>query len=70
LTGDEMLQRLPIEEFHGDKGLAVLLANVVDRADIGMIQGRSGVCFALKAGQRLRVLCDPFGQKFEGYKAV
>jgi hypothetical protein len=35
-----MLQRDAFHELHGDKHLAVLLANLVDRADVGMIQRR------------------------------
>ena len=40
LAGDAMLQRDPIQKLHGDKRLAVLLANVVDRADVGGDSGR------------------------------
>ena len=36
--------------------LAVLLADFVDRADVGMVQSGSGLSFALEAVQRLRVL--------------
>src|SRR5215472_12252314 len=37
LAGNAMLQRLPIEKFHRDEGLTVLLANLMDGADIGMV---------------------------------
>jgi len=34
-----MLKSGPFEELHRDEGLSFLLANVVNRADVGMIQG-------------------------------
>src|SRR5207249_4092817 len=43
LSSNEMLQRRPVQEFHRDKGLATPLANVVDRANIGMIQAASAL---------------------------
>ena len=38
------------------KALAILLADVVDRADVGMIQGGGGLRLPLKAAQGLRIL--------------
>ncbi len=38
LATDAMLQGHAIEKFHGDESLKVLLADVVDSADVGMIQ--------------------------------
>src|ERR1700730_4892784 len=65
-----MLQRDPIQKFHGDESLTAVLANVVNRADVGMIEGGSGLGFALKAGERLLVAGNIIGQEFEGYEAV
>ncbi len=39
---DAVLQRLPLEKLYDDERLAVVLANVVDRADVGMVERRSG----------------------------
>ena len=33
-----MLQSLAIQELHGDERLTILLANVVNRADVGMVE--------------------------------
>ena len=65
LARDAMLQRHPVQKLHGDKGLAVLLANVVNGADVGMIQGGCRLGFALETGQGLRVAGNFRGQKFE-----
>jgi hypothetical protein len=36
LSGQPVLQRLPFEQFHGNKGPALAFFNVVNRADVGM----------------------------------
>ena len=52
------------------KGLAVLLADFVDGADVGMVQRRGGLRFTLETGQSLGVSGHLIGQELEGYKAV
>jgi len=36
-----VLQRLAVEKFHGDEGFAILLADVVDGANVGMVQAEA-----------------------------
>ena len=36
-AGDHVLEGLPVKKFHGDESLAVVFADVVDGADVGMI---------------------------------
>jgi hypothetical protein len=50
--------------------LAILLPDLVDGADIGMVQGRGGLGFTPEAFQRLRVLGDVVGQELEGNEAT
>jgi len=70
LVTQEMLESEAIEKFHGDESLAVLLTDIVNGADIRMIEGGSGLRFALEAGEGLWIEGD-FGRKeFEGDKAV
>src|SRR5258706_15312540 len=52
---DAMLQGHTIEVFHGDERPAVLLANVVNGADIGMVQAGRSLRLALETGQSLRM---------------
>jgi len=40
-----VLQRHAVQKLHGDERLAILLANVVNRADVGMVEG--GSCLGL-----------------------
>ncbi len=36
--GDAMLQRHAVQKFHDDERLTFVLADLVDRADVGMVQ--------------------------------
>src|SRR5208337_5014829 len=51
-AADVMLQRHSIEKFHGNERSTVLLVNVVDGADVGMVQRRGGASFAPEALKR------------------
>src|SRR5713226_91452 len=65
-----MLQCQPVQKLHGDERLAVLLVDLVNRADVGMVESRCGLRFPLKTGQSLRVFGYFVGQKLQGHKAV
>ena len=56
LAVDEVLQRLAGEAFHHDEEMAVMLADFVDGADVGMVQRRCGAGFAAETLEGLRVL--------------
>jgi hypothetical protein len=66
LAVDAMLERDALEQLHCDVGDAVVFVNVVNRADIGMIQGRGSLRFAPETLERQRILGDVVGQKFQG----
>ena len=65
-----MLERHTVQELHRDEGLPVLLANVVNGADVGMIQSRGRLGFALKARQSLRILGDIVGKELQRDEAM
>ena len=65
-----MLQRQPVQKLHGDERFAVLVVNFVDRADIGVIQSRGRLGFALKTAEGLWVFGYIVGQKLEGDEAT
>ena len=61
-----MLQRLPFEQLHGDEVPSIELVDLMDGADVRVVQGRGGPRFPLKALNRLaiaRVFCR---QKLQG----
>ena len=57
-------QRLALEQLHRDEGLALVLVDVVDRADVGVLErgGRAG--FALQPLERLGVARQLLGRNF------
>ena len=61
-----VLQRHAVEELHGDERATVFLADVVDGADVGMVQCRRCLRFAPETRQSLRVSGHVLGQKLEG----
>src|SRR5262249_41356029 len=65
-----LLQRLPLEILHGDEGLAFVLTDLVNRADVGMIECRGGTRFTSKAFQRLGVHGKTFGQELQCHEAA
>src|SRR5882672_4290390 len=63
---DAVLQGLAFKELHDDESLAVFLVDLVDGADVGMVQRRGGAGFALKAVQGLTVFGEFIGEKLKG----
>jgi len=61
-----VLERAAFHKFHDDKRVAGILADFVNGADVGMIQGGGGACFALKTPQSQGVAADGLGEEFEG----
>ena len=50
---EQVAEHVPLEQLHHDERRVAVLAQVVDGADVGMIQGRRGPRLALEAGQVL-----------------
>src|SRR6266566_9074354 len=62
---NEVLKGLPLQELHDDKVLSLVLADLMDRANIGMIQGGSCPRFTLKSLQRLMIGRELIGQELQ-----
>jgi hypothetical protein len=62
---DSILKCQAIEKLHGDKRLVLVPANLIDRADVGMIEGRSGAGLAAKPFQSMRIIGHIFGEELE-----
>ncbi len=58
---DQVLQGPAIKIFHGDKGFAGFVADVVNRANARVVQRGCGLRFALESREDLRVACDVIG---------
>ena len=58
---------LAFQIFHDEKIRAVLVADIVERADVRMIQTRHGVRFALHALPQLCIANQIGAQDFDGY---
>ena len=60
-----MFECLAFEVFHRQEGSAVFFADIVDSADVGMVQRRGGTGFAAKAVKDGKLAADLIGEKFE-----
>jgi hypothetical protein len=67
---DGVLQRHTIEELHHDKRASVLLANIVNCANVGMVQRRRRLRFTPKTAQGLRIFGDFVGQELQRHEAI
>ncbi len=63
-------QRLALDVFHDEKAGAVLFAHVVQRADMGVIQTRDGLRFALESPAHVGVVGEVLGQHLDGNRAA
>ena len=66
--GNPLPQRLPLQILHGNERSALVLANLVNRADVRMIQRRSRPRFPAETFQCQRVTRRFLGQKFQGHQ--
>ncbi len=69
-AGDAVLEDLAFEQLHSDEGLAVVLVNFMDGADVGVVEGSGGAGFAQEAFERLAVAGELFGQELESDEAA
>ena len=68
--GESVPQRRALQILHGDERSPVLLADVVDRADVWMVERRGGPGFALKAAQGLAITRQIVGDELERHGTV
>ncbi len=65
---DAVLERHAIQELHGNEGLIFVLADLVNGADVGMVQGRGGARLAAETFERVRIVGDFAGKNFSATK--
>ena len=66
LLSDAAFESLALEEFHGDKRPPFEASDIVNGADIRVIERRRSARFAAESLDRLRVLRNVVGEKFQG----
>ena len=64
------LERLAFQQLHGDEVTPAVFANLVDGADIRVVQGGGGTSFTLKTVERERIFFRFGGQELEGDTAA
>src|ERR1700726_2014200 len=64
-SADLVLQSLPIQKFHGDEPPPLEFIYFVNRANVGMVQRRGGLCFTLESLERQLVLSQIFRKKLQ-----
>ena len=67
---NKVVQRQPVEKLHGDEGLTVVFTDVVDGADVRVVERRCRLRLALETGERLRVLGYFLRQELQRDKSV
>src|SRR5208337_2099952 len=60
-TRNAVLQRRTLQILHGNERLPPRFANVINGADVGMVQGRRCLCLSLKTRQCLSVFREIVG---------
>jgi hypothetical protein len=70
LAIDPVPERLPLQQFHCDEGSTVGLVNLVDRADVRMVQRGRSFGFSLETAEGLRVVGKIIGKKLQGNVAT
>ena len=61
---------MPSRYYINDEGLITEFADLIDGADVGMVQCGGGTRLPAEAFQRLRVLGNFVGQEFEDHEAA
>src|ERR1700693_6512740 len=65
-AADALFQRHAVQEFHGDERVPGVFADVINRADVGMIERRGGFSLTLEALKRICILRDVGREEFQG----
>jgi len=63
---DAVLQRLAVHVLHREERLPLVRANLINSADVRMVEGGGGLRLTLKSLQGLRVLGEGFREELEG----
>src|SRR6266849_7073210 len=60
----------PLEQLHGDERAPITFVDVIDRADVGMIEGKGRTRFPAKTFRGLSIVHDFIGQELQSHQAA
>ncbi len=66
LSADAVLECLALQQLHGDEGLPLVLVDVVDRADVGVVEGGGGLGLAPEPLEGDPIAEELLGQELQG----
>ena len=66
LATDPVPERLPLQQFHGDEGSPIDLVNLVDRADVRVVQRGRSFGLPLETAEGLCVVGEVVGKELQG----
>jgi hypothetical protein len=70
LAADPVLQGLAFHQLHHEEGVPLVLSDLVDHADVGMVEGRSGPCLTLETLEGVSAAGELLGQELHRHVAV
>ena len=65
-----MLEGYTVEILHHNEGFACVLTDVLDGANVGVVQSRGSPGLTAESFECLAVVCQIIGQKFQNHKPV
>src|ERR1700746_2326250 len=63
---DPVPERQPLQQFHGDEGSPFALINLINRADVRVVEGGRSFGFPLETAEGLCVVGEFVGQELQG----
>src|SRR4029077_14253915 len=70
LAGDPVLERLALQHFHGNKASSIRFVNLVNRADVWVIQCGCSSGLALETVEGLGIVGEFVGKELQGDEAA
>ena len=65
LAIDYMAEGLPLQEFHSDECSPLDFVNLIDRADVRVVECRRCSCFASESLQRMRIVGESIREELQ-----
>jgi hypothetical protein len=65
MSGDPIVESLAFDVLHHEEASTVFVADVVQGADVRMVQTGNGLCFTMEARQPIRIVGEMFGKDFD-----